>query len=390
MNPKHISRTVYKKDNIQAENQSLKVPEDADDIVLKRDVSRKIVHIDMDAFFASVEQHDHPELRGKAIAVGHGEGRGVVATASYEARRFGVRSAMPSVRAKELCPHLIFVPTRMQRYKEVSRQVQEIFSRYTDLIEPLSLDEAFLDVTHNKKGIVLGVDVAIEIKRAIREETGLVASAGVSYNKFLAKIASDWRKPDGLCTIHPDRAIQFIDTLPIEAFWGVGPATAKRFRAMGVSNARELRALSLSTLTARFGSSGVIFYKFVRGIDDRPVRPERVRKSVGCERTLERDLADPESIDLLMTEVAVELMARLVRADFVGRTLTLKLRYADFTTRTRAISLEHPFNNVDGILEEARKLLAGFTIPRSGIRLLGLTVSSPLQEREDEPSLFDW
>ena len=387
MNPKHIAQTAYTRDS-RERRESLADSVSADEeIVLKRDTSRKIVHIDMDAFFASVEEHDNPELKGKPVAVGHGEGRGVVATANYEARKFGVKSAMPSLRAKELCPQLIFVPARIRRYKEVSHQVQKIFRRYTDLIEPLSLDEAFLDVTENKQGIALGVDVAKDIKRAIREETGLIASAGVSYNKFLAKIASDWRKPDGLCTIHPDRAIAFIDTLPIEAFWGVGPATAKRFHEMGVSDAKALRALSLSTLTARFGSSGVIFYKFVRGIDDRPVRPSRHRKSVGCERTLPQDLSDRGLIEHLMTEVAVELMARLVRADFVGRTLTLKLRYADFTTRTRAVSVEYPLNTVDAILDEAKKLLAGFVIPRRGIRLLGLTVSSPLDDT-DEPTLF--
>lgn len=387
MNPKHIAQTAYTRDNKGVSEDFRNLSSADEEIVLKRDTSRKIVHIDMDAFFASVEEHDNPELKGKPIAVGHGEGRGVVATANYEARKFGVKSAMPSLRAKELCPQLIFVPARIRRYKEVSGQVQEIFRRYTDLIEPLSLDEAFLDVTVNKKGIALGVEVAKDIKRAIREETGLIASAGVSYNKFLAKIASDWRKPDGLCTIHPDRALAFIDTLPIEAFWGVGPVTAKRFHDMGVSDAKALRALSLSTLTARFGSAGVIFYKCVRGIDDRPVRPSRDRKSVGCERTLPHDLADRELIEHLMSEVAVELMARLVRADFVGRTLTLKLRYADFTTRTRAVSVEFPFNTVDAILDEAKKLLAGFPIPRRGIRLLGLTVSSPLDD-SDEPTLF--
>lgn len=388
MNPKHIAQTAYTKDKKSVDDKPLRADAAEDEIVLKRDTSRKIVHIDMDAFFASVEELDNPELKGKPVAVGHGDGRGVVATANYEARKFGVKSAMPSVRAKELCPQLIFVPSRIRRYKEVSLQVQEIFRRYTDLIEPLSLDEAFLDVTQNKKGIPLGVDVAKDIKRAIREETGLVASAGVSYNKFLAKIASDWRKPDGLCTIHPDRALAFIDTLPIEAFWGVGPATAKRFHEMGITDARALRSVPLSTLTARFGSAGVVFYKCVRGIDDRPVRPHRERKSVGCERTLPADLSDRDLIEHLLTEVAVELMRRLERADFVGRTLTLKLRYADFTTKTRATSADFPFNTIEGILDEGKKLLAGFTIPPRGIRLLGLTVSSPLDE-SDTPTLFD-
>ena len=241
------------------------------------DPYRKIIHIDMDAFFASVEQRDNPELRGKPVAVGHAEGRGVVATASYEARRFGVHSAMPSRRALELCPDLIFVPGRMDRDREVSAQVTEIFSRYTDLIEPLSIDEAFLDVTENKKGIALGVDGARQIKAAIREELHLVASAGVSYNKFLAKIASDWRKPDGLCTIHPDKALEFIDQLKVEHLWGVGPATAKRMHEMGFVWARQLRELSLPEMMRRFGRSGYTYYRFVRGIDDRPVAKKPTR-----------------------------------------------------------------------------------------------------------------
>ncbi len=213
-------------------------------------------------------------------------GRGVVATASYEARRFGVHSAMPSSRARELCPELIFVEGRMSHYKAVSCQIHEIFRRYTDVIEPISLDEAFLDVTVNKQGLALGVEVAVAIKRAIREELGLVASAGVSYNKFLAKVASDWRKPDGLCTIHPERAIDFIDRLPVEAFWGVGPATAARLHALGIRTAPELRAVPLSDLMRHFGQSGYDFYRFVRGIDDRPVRSSRVRK----ERRVREDL----------------------------------------------------------------------------------------------------
>ena len=244
-------------------------------LVLTRDTSRKIVHVDMDAFYASVEQRDNPELRGRPIAVGHAEGRGVVATASYEARQYGVRSAMPSAKAKALCPQLIFVEGRMAHYKAVSQSIHEIFHRYTDIIEPISLDEAFLDVTHNKRGIALGVDVAKAIKAEIRAELGLVASAGVSYNKFLAKIASDWRKPDGLCTIHPDRALAFIDQLPIEAFWGVGPATAAKCHALGIHKAPDLRAWPLSDLLRHFGQSGYDFYRFVRGIDDRPVRAWR-------------------------------------------------------------------------------------------------------------------
>ena len=230
---------------------------------------RKIIHIDMDAFFASVEQRDNPLLKGKPIAVGHAGSRGVVAAASYEARRFGVHSAMPSSKAKELCPELIFVQSRMDHYKAVSEQIREIFHRYTDLIEPISIDEAFLDVTNNKIQASLGLDIAIRIKRDIRQELNLIASAGVSYNKFLAKIASDYRKPNGLCVIHPNQALAFIDRLPIEAFWGIGPATAKKLHAMGITTAPELRAVSLPRLTELFGKAGLTYYRFVRGIDER-------------------------------------------------------------------------------------------------------------------------
>lgn len=359
-------------------------------LVLTRDTSRKIVHVDMDAFYASVEQRDNPALRGRPIAVGHAEGRGVVATASYEARQYGVRSAMPSAKAKELCPHLIFVEGRMAHYKAVSKSIHEIFHRYTDIIEPISLDEAFLDVTHNKQGIALGVDVAKAIKAEIREELGLVASAGVSYNKFLAKIASDWRKPDGLCTIHPDRAIAFIDQLPIEAFWGVGPATAAKCHALGIHKAPDLRAWALSDLLRHFGQSGYDFYRFVRGIDDRPVRAWRERKSVGCERTFRHDLRARHQISQVLADLVEELTKRLERAQFVGCTLTLKLRHHDFTTKTRAYTSDVPYGALDRVrlLEDAERLLAGASIPAAGIRLMGLTVSTPIHESEHSLSLF--
>lgn len=359
----------------------------AEGLTLVRNVSRRIVHVDMDAFYASVEQRDRPELRGRPIAVGHAQGRGVVATASYEARRFGVHSAMPSSRARELCPELIFVEGRMSHYKAVSCQIHEIFRRYTDVIEPISLDEAFLDVTVNKQGLALGVEVAVAIKRAIREELGLVASAGVSYNKFLAKVASDWRKPDGLCTIHPERAIDFIDRLPVEAFWGVGPATAARLHALGIRTAPELRAVPLSDLMRHFGQSGYDFYRFVRGIDDRPVRSSRVRKSVGCERTFERDVRDPVRLRGIIGELAF----RLGRADFAGSTLSLKVRSHDFTTRTRSVAAEVPYdaNAMTRLAEDACRLLAGMEIPKGGVRLLGLAVGSPAQRDDGQPSLFE-
>ena len=262
----------------------------------------------MDAFYASVEQRDHPELRGIPIAVGHAEQRGVVSAASYEARRYGVRSAMSSLKAKQLCPHIVFVPGRMNVYKAVSAQIHGIFQEYTDLIEPLSLDEAFLDVTHNKKGIELAVDIAKEIKMRIRKELNLVASAGISYNKFLAKVASDYRKPDGLCTIHPDQAVEFISKLPIEAFWGVGKITAQKMHALGIHRGKDLQQCTLEMLTRLFGKAGHIYYDFARGIDLRPVEAERIRKSVGCEHTLDRDITASSSVIIELYHVATELI----------------------------------------------------------------------------------
>ena len=351
---------------------------------------RKIIHIDMDAFFASVEQRDNPELRGKPIAVGHAEGRGVVATASYEARRFGVHSAMPSRRALELCPQLIFVPGRMDRYKEVSEQVTEIFSRYTDIIEPISIDEAFLDVTQNKRGIRLGVDVARSIKADIRRELDLVASAGVSYNKFLAKIASDWRKPDGLCTIHPDKALEFIDKLKVEHLWGVGPATAKKMHDMGIVWARDLRELSLPEMMRRFGRAGYTYYRFVRGNDDRPVSTTRERKSVGCEETYESDVREAALLRELLEALCFQLFRRIQKKAFWGGTLTIKIRFGDFSTITRSRSKDMPFASVSDILACAQELLEPHVGHPKGIRLLGLAVSNPKpDENPAQLELFD-
>ena len=345
------------------------------DPLFQNDLSRRIVHVDMDAFYASVEQRDRPELRGKPIAVGHADRRGVVATASYEARPYGVHSAMPSSKAKMLCPHLIFVEGRMSRYREVSAEIRAIFHRYTDLVEPISIDEAYLDVTDNKLGIETGTEVARRIKADILRETSLTASAGVSYNKFLAKIASDWRKPDGLCTIHPDRAQSFIDALPIEAFWGVGPATAKRFRGIGVTNGWELRQLSFRRLTDQFGAVGSIFYKFARGIDLRPVRPFRERKSVGCEETFVDDLKHPERLAAALCDIAVELEKRRNKNGFIGRTLTLKIRFADFTTKTKSRTDLMPFVGAERLAAAGLELLRAIEVPAAGVRLLGLSVS---------------
>lgn len=344
---------------------------------------RRIIHVDMDAFFASVEQRDHPALRGKPIAVGHAGARGVVATASYEARKFGVHSAMPSSKARELCPQLIFVHSRMRHYQAVSRQVRAIFERYTDIIEPVSIDEAFLDVTENKIGAATGLEIAQKIKKDIREELGLIASAGVSYNKFLAKIASDYRKPDGLCVIHPSQALEFIDRLPIEAFWGIGPATAKRLHVLGIDSAPKLREMSLARLTELFGKAGLTYYNFVRGIDDRDVVTHRERKSVGCEETFGRDIRG-QAIHEALEEVIEELVRRVTRRQFKGKRLTLKVRFPDFTTVTRSTSGTQYLDNANTITELAQRLMNNVTLPSTGIRLLGLTVSKTDQEVKDE------
>lgn len=337
----------------------------------------------MDAFYASVEQRDCPELRGKPLAVGHAEERGVVTAASYEARRFGVRSAMSSQKAKRLCPQLIFVPGRMDVYKSVFRQIHEIFHEYTDLIEPLSLDEAFLDVTDNKQGILLAVDIAKEIKKRIREELSLVASAGVSYNKFLAKIASDYRKPDGLCTIHPDQALDFIANLPIESFWGVGPVTAKKMHQLGIHNGLQLRMCSLEMLIRQFGKAGTVYYDFARGIDLRPVEAVRIRKSIGCERTLEKDISLQSSVIIELYHVAVELIERLQRKGFKGNTLTLKIKFHDFTQITRSITQGNELTALDKILPLAKQLLKEVDYERHPIRLIGLSVSNPKEESDE-------
>ena len=358
------------------------------DPVFQNDLTRRIVHVDMDAFFASVEQRDHPELRGLPIAVGHADRRGVVATASYEARKFGVRSAMPSSRAKMLCPQLIFVESRIARYREVSEEVREIFRRYTDLVEPLSIDEAFLDVTENKLGIEYGTEVARRIKADIRRELNLTASAGVSYNKFRAKIASDWRKPDGLFTIHPDRAQDFIDRLPVESFWGVGPATAKRLHEIGITTGLEMRLASFRFLTERFGAAGALFYKCARGIDLRPVRPTRERKSVGCEETFSEDIPAGDELNARLSEIASHLVRRFARHEFRGRTLTLKVRFADFTTKTRSVTALRAFEDEAFVRQKAGELLAGIEIPPAGVRLLGLAVSQPENSGPMEETLF--
>ena len=348
---------------------------------------RKIIHIDMDAFYASVEQRDYPELRGKPIAVGHSDQRGVVSTASYEARKFGVHSAMSSLRAKRLCPQLIFVPGRMDVYKHISHQVHEIFHEYTDIIEPISLDEAFLDVTHNKKGMPLAVDIAKEIKLRIREELNLIASAGVSYNKFLAKIASDYRKPDGLCTIHPNKAYDFISNLDIEMFWGVGKVTAQKMHAMGIHRGSDLQKCSLEMLTSKFGKAGQLYYQFARGIDLRPVKVNYIRKSVGCEHTLEKDIYTRAAVIIELYHVATELVERLEKSRFEGSTLTLKIKFYDFTQITRSQTHDTEFVHLKQILPVAKELLKKVDYEHRPIRLIGLSVSNPKKEL---PDIDEW
>ena len=344
----------------------------------------------MDQFYAAVEQRDHPELRGKPIAVGHDAERGVVSTASYEARRFGVHSAQSIQVAKRLCPQLIIVEPHFQKYKEVSAQLHEIFHDYTDLIEPISLDEAFLDVSENKKGIELGVDIAREIKQRIRETTGLTASAGVSYCKFLAKVASDWRKPDGLTVIHPDKALDFIAQLKIEKIWGVGLKTAEKMHRMGIFTGLDLRNMSLSRLTQEFGKMGQVFYDFSRGIDNRPVISEWERKSVSCEQTFESDINENAAVTIHLYHTVLELVRRIEKNDFEGRTLTLKVKFArereqtqqydkyqDFHQITRSITVDHVLRTKDEILPLAKQLMQQVEFHSHPIRLLGLGVSNP-------------
>lgn len=330
----------------------------------------------MDQFFAAVEQRDHPELCGLPIAVGNDAPRGVVSTASYEARKFGVHSAQSIVTAKRLCPSLIIVEPHFHRYKEVSGQIRQIFQDYTDLIEPLSLDEAFLDVTDNKRGYTLGVDCAKEIKQRIKTETGLTASAGVSYCKFLAKIASDYRKPDGLCVIHPERALDFIGQLRVERIWGVGEKTAQHMHRMGIFTGADLRRVSLNHLTEEFGKMGRVFYDFARGVDDRPVVSEWERKSVSCEQTFATDIYKPAQVTIELYNTVLELERRIAKSQFEGRTLTLKVKFSDFTQITRSLTQPDILSTKVQILPLAKQLLAQVTIDRAHpIRLLGLGVS---------------
>jgi DNA polymerase IV len=336
---------------------------------------RKIIHIDMDAFFASVEQRDDPELRGKPVAVGGSGERGVVAAASYEARKFGVRSAMPGARARRLCPDLIFVRHRFDVYKSVSRQIREIFLSYTPLVQPLSLDEAYLDVTDNSRNEPSATRIAEEIRARIREDTNLTASAGVSYNKFLAKIASDMNKPDGLFVIRPEEGADFVATLPVRKFHGVGPATAKRMEDMGIVLGSDLRDRSLPFLEQHFGKAGRYYYNASRGVDHRPVNPDQERKSIGSETTFSQDLTTRDACMAALDPLIDSVARHCAKMDIRGHTLTLKLRYTNFRTVTRSRTFPSAIHSADSIREQTEHLLDTLLPLEQGVRLLGVTLS---------------
>ena len=339
-------------------------------------MQRKIIHIDMDAFFASVEQRDFPELRGKCIAVGGNEERGVIATASYEARKYGVGSAMSSVVAKRKCPQLIFVKPRFQVYKEVSNQIREIFLEYTDLVEPLSLDEAFLDVTINHKNIEIATDIANEIKQKIKERTNLTASAGVSFNKFLAKIASDYNKPDGLYVITPKMSESFIDQLPIKKFHGIGKVTAERMQMMGIHTGLDLKNLELEKLLREFGKSGKYYYNIVRGLDFREVNPTRLRKSSGSETTFNKDLETLEEMQIALFPLMEDVWNWSLKTSIYGRTITVKIKHNDFSVTTKSKSASFPIKNRDLFDQICYDLLTEGYSSEKPVRLLGVAISN--------------
>ncbi len=343
---------------------------------------RKIIHVDMDAFYASVEQRDNPDLRGKPVAVGGSSKRGVVAAASYEARAFGVRSAMPSVTAQRQCPDLIFVKPRFEAYKAVSRQIRDIFARHTDLIQPLSLDEAYLDVTHDKQGIGSAVKIAKAIRAAIRDETGLTASAGVSYNKFIAKLASDQNKPDGMCVILPDQGLEFVASLPVRRFHGVGPRTAEKMAKLGVNTGADLAQKDENWLAQHFGSWGGYLFWAARGIDHRPVIANAVRKSVGAETTYFDDKRSATELHDALEEIINVLWDRIERSQAQGRTVVLKARYSDFRTITRSRTVGQALTDRAAIAQLGHALLDQILPVEMGVRLLGLTLSGLVDHNE--------
>lgn len=337
--------------------------------------NRKIIHVDMDAFYASVEQLDHPELKGKPVAVGGSSKRGVVSAASYEARKFGVRSAMSSVLAQKKCPELIFVKARFDRYKEISKQIRNIFFEYTDLVEPLSLDEAYLDVTQNKKGNPSATMIAKEIRQRILEVTGLTASAGISINKFIAKVASDYNKPNGQKTVNPSEVLQFLEDLDIRKFYGVGKVTAEKMYKLGIFTGADLKKKSLDFLEENFGKSGSYYYNVVRGIHHSAVKPHRIPKSVGAERTFSENLSSEIFMLERLERIAEELERRLKKSKIAGKTITLKIKYSDFTLNTRSKTLSYFIADKSLILETAKELLYQEEMKNS-VRLLGISLSN--------------
>lgn len=344
---------------------------------------RKIIHVDMDAFYASVEQLDNPELKGKPIAVGGSSQRGVVAAASYEARKFGVRSAMSSVLAKRNCPELIFVKARFDRYKEISQKIRSVFYEYTDLVEPLSLDEAYLDVTTNKKGNPSATLIAKEIRKRIYEETGLNASAGISINKFIAKVASDINKPNGQKTVNPEEVIEFLEALDIRKFYGVGKVTAEKMYKLGIFTGKDLKTKSIEFLEERFGKSGPYYYQVVRGIHNSEVKPHRIPKSVGAERTFNENLSSEIFMLERLDHIANELECRLKKSNIAGKTVTLKIKYSDFTLNTRSKTLPYFIATKDLIQETAKELLYQEELQNS-VRLLGISLANLNTEKKEK------
>lgn len=336
---------------------------------------RKIIHVDMDAFFASVEQLDNPDLRGKPVAVGGGGDRGVVSAASYEARKFGVRSAMSNVLAKQKCPEIIFVKGNYTRYKEISLQIREIFYDYTDLVEPLSLDEAYLDVTQNKAGNPSASLIAKEIRKRILDEIGLTASAGISINKFIAKVASDINKPNGQKTINPEEVIPFLEELPIQKFYGIGKVTASKMYNLGIFNGRDLKEKSLEEMSLLFGKSGTHYYDIVRGIHRSEVKPNRIRKSLGAERTFRENISSEVFMLDKLNTIADELEDRMKNSKTKGKTVTLKIKYSDFTQQTRSKTVEKFIQKKADFLPIVKELLFQEKLKNS-VRLLGISFSN--------------
>lgn len=333
---------------------------------------RKIIHVDMDAYYASVAELDNPELRGKAIAVGGGGTRGVISAASYEARKFGVKSAMSGILAKKKCPHLIFVKSDFTRYKEISTKIREIFYEYTDLVEPLSLDEAYLDVTENKKGNPSANDIAREIRQKIFEETGLRASAGISINKFIAKVASDINKPNGQKTVHPDEVIQFLEKLPVNKFYGVGKVTAAKMYNLGIFVGNDLKQKSFEELTNLFGKSGGHYYNIVRGIHNSAVKPNRIRKSIAAERTFFENISSEIFMLEKLEKIADEVEKRMTKSETKGKTITLKIKYSDFTQQTRSKTVHQFMNKKKEFFPIVKELLFQEKLKNS-VRLLGIS-----------------